>query len=31
MCDFEKFNEELLGKNKLYSSLRGKGISDKEN
>ena len=31
MCDFKKFNEELPGKNKLYSSLRGKGISDKEN
>ena len=30
MCDFKKFNETLPTKNELYSSLSGKGISDKE-
>ena len=30
MCNFEKFNENLLGKNKFYSSLNGKENSSKE-
>ena len=30
MCDLEKLNENLPDKNQFYSSLRGKGISDKE-
>ena len=30
MRDFEKFKEELLSKEKFYSSLTGKKISDKE-
>ena len=30
MCDLEKFNETLPGKNEFYSSLGGKGISKKE-
>ena len=30
MNDFEKFKEELQGKEKFYSSITGKEISDKE-
>ena len=30
MSDFEKFKEQLPSKQKLYSSLAGKKISDKE-
>ena len=30
MTDFEKFKEQLLSKEKFYSSLIGKKISDKE-
>ena len=30
MTDFEKFKEELLGKEKIYSSLTNRKISDKE-
>ena len=30
MTDFEKFNEKLPSKEKFYSSLRCKKISDKE-
>ena len=30
MTDFEKFKEKLLSKEKFYSSLTGKKISDKE-
>ena len=30
MSDFEKFKEELTSKEKFYSSLAGKKISDKE-
>ena len=30
MSNFEKFKEELLSKEKLYSPLTGKKISDKE-
>ena len=29
MCDLEKFNETFPSKNKFYSSLSGKGISEK--
>ena len=30
MSDFKKFKEELLRKGKLYNSLTGKNISDKD-
>ena len=30
MSDFEKFKEQLPSKEKFYSSLKGKKISDKE-
>ena len=30
MCDFEKFNETLPNKSEFYSSLSGKGNSNKE-
>ena len=30
MSDFEKFKEELLSKEKFYSSLTGRKITDKE-
>ena len=30
MCDFEKVNKTLPDKNDFYSSLSGKGISEKE-
>ena len=30
MGDFEKFKEELLSKEKFYSSLTGRKITDKE-
>ena len=30
MCAFQKFNKTLPGKNKFYSSLSGKRVSDEE-